>query len=124
VQGPCFEASRSLGWAIGAVFWRVALPIALPSIGSRLWALSAMEVSSMTLVRCACWEFDALKPVFRIVAVDGDPGGRGPALADRLAIVLFAGVAERTLVAAVGSWNWRKAAAPGTFWETGGLAWP
>jgi len=71
-------------------------------------------------VRCACWEFPKRsQPVFRSLAGGmAIQGRRGPALADRLAIVLFAVFAERTCVRrsragmlAEGSssrhiWNW------------------
>jgi len=113
------EASRSLGVGPWRSFWRVALPIALPSIGAGV-ALSAMEVvNDLGAVRLL--GVPTLSAgIFDRWQVDGDPGGAALLSLIALAIVLLLVLAERTLRRRSRRWNLAEGSSTKHFWELAG----
>lgn len=113
------EASRSLGVGPWASFFRVALPIALPSIGAGV-ALSAMEVvNELGAVRLLGVPSLSAGILDRW-QVDGDPQGAALLSLVALAIVALLIASERLLRQRSRRWNLEGGASREQLWELHG----
>jgi iron(III) transport system permease protein len=113
------EASRSLGVGPWASFFRIALPIALPSIGAGV-ALSAMEVvNELGAVRLLGVPSLSAGILDRW-QVDGDPQGAGLLALIALAIVAMLIVGERQLRRRSRRWNLEGGSAGTPLWHLSG----
>jgi iron(III) transport system permease protein len=113
------EASRSLGVGPWASFFRVALPIALPSIGAGV-ALSAMEVvNELGAVRLLGVPSLSAGILDRW-QVDGDPQGAALLALVALAIVAVLIVSERLLRRRSRRWNLEGENLTHQHWSLGG----
>ncbi len=113
------EAGRSLGVGPWASFFRIALPIALPSIGAGV-ALSAMEVvNELGAVRLLGVPSLSAGILDRW-QVDGDPQGAALLALVALAIVAVLIVSERLLRRRSRRWNLEGNSSAGPMWELRG----
>ena len=113
------EASRSLGVGPWASFFRIALPIALPSIGAGV-ALSAMEVvNELGAVRLLGVPSLSAGILDRW-QVDGDPQGAALLALVALAIVAVLIVSERMLRRRSRRWNLEGVGGNEHFWPLAG----
>jgi iron(III) transport system permease protein len=113
------EASRSLGVGPWASFFRIALPIALPSIGAGV-ALSAMEVvNELGAVRLLGVPSLSAGILDRW-QVDGDPQGAALLALVALAIVAVLIVSERLLRRRSRRWNLEGARSSEPLWALSG----
>ena len=113
------EASRSLGVGPWASFFRIALPIALPSIGAGV-ALSAMEVvNELGAVRLLGVPSLSAGILDRW-QVDGDPQGAALLALVALAIVAVLIVSERLLRRRSRRWNLEGASGNDHAWPLAG----
>ncbi|MBM5824766.1 MAG: iron ABC transporter permease [Cyanobacteria bacterium M_surface_10_m2_119] len=113
------EASRCLGVGPWASFFRIALPIALPSIGAGV-ALSAMEVvNELGAVRLLGVPSLSAGILDRW-QVDGDPQGAALLALVALAIVAVLIVSERLLRRRSRRWNLDGESGAGPMWDLKG----
>ncbi len=113
------EASRSLGVGPWASFFRIALPIALPSIGAGV-ALSAMEVvNELGAVRLLGVPSLSAGILDRW-QVDGDPQGAALLALVALAIVAVLIVGERLLRRRSRRWNLEGGSGGEPLWSLSG----
>jgi iron(III) transport system permease protein len=113
------EACRSLGVGPWQSFWRVALPLAAPSIGAGV-ALSAMEVvNELGAVRLL--GVPSLSAgILNRWQVDGDPRGAALLALAALAIVVLLLAAERALRRRSRRWNLGTGSANCHVWPLAG----
>ena len=113
------EACRSLGVGPWQSFWRVALPLAAPSIGAGV-ALSAMEVvNELGAVRLL--GVPSLSAgILNRWQIDGDPRGAALLALAALAIVVLLLAAERALRRRSRRWNLGTGSANCHVWPLAG----